>query len=141
MPSAHLSPIAVADWPPPKGYVNGVVASSDCRVLHVAGQIGWKPDGTFPSADLVQQFALALDNVLAVLDAAGGTATDIAAMTIYVTDIAAYRTRLGDIGQVWRARMGRHYPAMALVAVTALVEPAACVEVQAVAHLRPEGVT
>ena len=126
--------VVVTDWPRPKGYSNGRIGAG--RVLHVAGQIGWTPDGVFPSRDLIGQFGIALDNVLAVVRAARGQPTDIASMTVFVTDIPAYRARQRELGPVWRARMDRHYPAMALVGTTALVEPEALVEIQAVAYLR-----
>lgn len=125
--------VVVTEWPPPKGYANGRIGRG--RALHVAGQIGWDTTGTFTARDLVAQFGKALDNVLAVVRAAGGAPTDIATMTVYVTDIDAYRGAGAALGPVWRERMGRHYPAMALVAVTALVERAAVVEIQAVAYL------
>ncbi|MCA9680004.1 MAG: RidA family protein [Kofleriaceae bacterium] len=125
--------VTVDAWPPPRGYVNGAVGTG--RTLHVAGQVGWLPDGSFPHADLVGQFGLALDNVLAVVAAAGGAPTSIASMTVYVTDADEYRRTVRALGPVWRERMGRHYPAMALVAVAALVETGAKVEIQAVAYL------
>ncbi len=125
--------VVVAEWPPPRGYANGRIGEG--RVLHVAGQIGWDEQGRFVGSDLVTQFGKALDNVLAVVRAAGGTAEDIAAMTVFVTDIEAYRNAGKELGVVWRARLGRHYPAMALVAVTHLVERQAKVEIQATAHL------
>jgi enamine deaminase RidA (YjgF/YER057c/UK114 family) len=116
----------------PKGYANGRIGYG--AVLHVAGQVGWV-DGTFRANDLVGQFAQALDNVLAVLKAGHGHVDDIAEMTIYVTDIAAYRAARKELGPIWRARTGNHFPAMALVAVTALVEAEAVVEIQAIAYL------
>ena len=122
-----------AGWPAPRGYANGAVV--DGRVLFTAGQVGWEVDGTFASDDLVPQFARALDNVLAVVTAAGGTARSIASMTVYVTDVAAYRASTRELGRAWKERMGDHFPAMALVGVAALVEPRACVEIQAVAEL------
>lgn len=125
--------VEVPGWPRPKGYANGVVGQG--RVLFVAGQIGWTPEGQFVARDLVGQLDQALANVLAVVRAAGGDAEHVASMTIYVTDIEAYRQSLPAIGGVWRARMGKVFPAMALVAVTALVEPEAVVEVQAQAIL------
>lgn len=131
--SARVEPVVVAAWPPPRGYANGMIGTG--RVLFVAGQIGWDATGRFAGPDLVAQFDQALANVLAVVAAAGGAATDLASMTVYVTDIAAYRAAGKALGAAWRARLGRHYPAMALVAVTALVEPAACVEIQAHAIL------
>lgn len=132
-PSSVISAVVVPSWPRPRGYANGVVGTG--RVLHVAGQIGWEPDGTFSSSDLIAQFARALDNVLAVVHAAGGMPTDLASMTVYVTEIETYRARAAELGPIWRERLGRHFPAMALVAVSALVEPSAKVEIQAVAHL------
>ena len=120
----------------PKGYSDGRIGRG--AVLHVAGQVGWNREQTFVAKDLVGQFAQALDNVLAVLAAAHAHVADIAEMTIYVTDIAAYRAARRELGPIWRARMGTHFPAMALVAVTALVEPDAIVEIQAVAYLGHE---
>ena len=130
-----LTFVDVPGWPTPKGYANGTIGGG--RTLHVAGQIGWQPDGTFTTDDLLEQFAIALDNVLSVVSAAGGTPDAIAEMTIYVTEIETYRARLRELGPIWRARLGKHFPAMALVAVSALVEPRAKVEIQAVAHLPP----
>jgi enamine deaminase RidA (YjgF/YER057c/UK114 family) len=103
----------------------------------VGGQIGWTPQGVFEAKDLVGQFAQTLSNVVAVVTAAGGVATDITSMTVYVTDVVAYRAATKELGPVWKQWMGKHYPAMALVAVSALVEPEAVVEIQAIAHLEP----
>ena len=125
------------EWPPPKGYANGVVSTG--RTLHVAGQIGWDAKGAFPSRELAGQFAQALDNVIAVVRAAGGEPTDIVKMTVYVTDLPAYRSSLGAVGKAWRERLGKHFPAMALVGVAGLVEPEALVEIEAVAALGPGG--
>lgn len=128
-----VAPVVVPGWPSPRGYANGMIGRG--RVLHVGGQIGWLPDGTFPHADLVGQFGLALDNVVAVVTAAGGDVTCLASMTIFVTDLPAYRASQRALGAAWRARLGKHFPAMALVGVPGLVEPAALVEIQAVAYL------
>lgn len=125
--------IIVAEWPKPKGYSNGRIGTG--RVLHVAGQIGWNEQGVFVAKDLAGQFAQALKNVCAVVRAAGGFVDDIAEMTCYVTDIAAYRAAQKDLGPIWKEHMGRHYPAMALVGVAALVELEAVVEIQAIAYL------
>jgi enamine deaminase RidA (YjgF/YER057c/UK114 family) len=127
-----VTELVLLPGPPPKGYADGRIGRG--AVLHVAGQIGWK-DGRFEAKDLVGQFAQALDNVLAVLTAAHAHVQDIAEMTVYVTDIAGYRAARKELGPVWRARLGSHFPAMALVAVSALVEPEAVVEIQAVAYL------
>jgi enamine deaminase RidA (YjgF/YER057c/UK114 family) len=125
--------IVVPGWPAPRGYANG--RTGDGRAVHVGGQIGWDEHGAFAGAELVPQFARALDNVIAVVRAAGGAPEDIATMTVYVTDIAAYRGAQKELGAVWRPRLGKHFPAMALVAVTALVEPQAVVEIQATAYV------
>ena len=84
------------------------------------------------------QFAQTLDNILEIVQAAGGAPADIATMTVFVTDIDAYRAAQRELGGVWRERMGKHFPAMALVAVTALVEREAVVEIQSVAYLDAE---
>jgi len=130
--------VVVPGWPAPKGYSNGRIGIG--RVLHVGGQIGWNTDGKFPtrpSGDetFVAQFAQTLDNVIAVVTAAGGVVTEIAAMTAYVTDMPAYRRSRKELAAVWRERLGKHFPAMALVAVTELFEPAALVEIEAVAYI------
>jgi enamine deaminase RidA (YjgF/YER057c/UK114 family) len=119
----------------PKGYADGRTGQG--RALHIAGQIGWK-DGVFDAKDLAGQFAQALDNVLGVLAAAHAHPNDLAEMTIYVTDMAAYRAVRRELGPIWRARLGTHFPAMALVAVTELVEPEALVEIAAVAYFGDE---
>ena len=115
--------VIVETWPAPKGYANGRIGRGPA--VHVAGQIGWTPQGVFEAKDLVAQFAVALSNVIEVVHAAGGK----------VTDIEAYRAARKQLGPIWRERMQTHFPAMALVAVTALVEPDALVEIQAVAYL------
>jgi enamine deaminase RidA (YjgF/YER057c/UK114 family) len=126
-------------WPPPLGYANGICSlGRGERVLFVAGQVGWRSDGAFPSDDLGEQFAQALDNVLAVVRAAGGEPSSIARMTVYVTDLDAYRSGTRAIGQAWRVRMGRHFPAMALVGVAGLVEKRAKVEIEATCILPPD---
>ena len=125
--------VVVPAWPAPKGYSNGRIGRG--RVLHVAGQIGWTPQGVFEAKEFLGQFAQALSNVVEVVKAAGGNVTDIAEMTVYVTDIAAYRASLKQLGPIWREHMQSHFPAMALVAVAALVELEALVEIQAVAYL------
>lgn len=119
-------------WPQPRGYANGMV--TDGPLVHVGGQIGWRPDGTFPDGFLAQ-IEQALRNVLDVVEAAGGSAAGIARLTWYVTDMEAYRGALKDLGPVYRGVMGRHFPSMALVRVVELVEPEAMVEIEAVAVL------
>ncbi|HWM85339.1 MAG TPA: RidA family protein [Kofleriaceae bacterium] len=121
-------------FPPARGYSNGIVVPSG-RTMYVSGQIGWEADGSFASDDLAAQFARALDNVLAVVAAEGGGARQIAQMTVFVTDVAAYRDARAELGKIWRERFGQYYPAMTLVEITRLVEPRARVEIQAVAIL------
>ena len=125
--------VTVTEWPKPRGYSNGRTGQG--AVLHVAGMIGWDERGVFAEGGLGPQFGKALDNILAVVKAAGGVAEDIATMTVFVTDIEEYRKSQAILAPIWRERLGRHYPAMALVAVSALVEPAAVVEIQAVAYV------
>lgn len=120
-----------AEWPRPRGYANGVEASG--RIVFVAGQVGWDAEGRFPGRDLVAQTRQALSNVLRVLHEAGLGPEHVVRMTWYVTDIEAYRRAQKPLGEVWRELMGRHFPAMTLVAVTALAEPEAVVEIEATA--------
>src|SRR5207245_747941 len=111
--------IQPAHFAKPRGYANGVLSRG--RILHVAGQVGWEHDGTFASPDLVVQFARALDHVLDVVRAAGGRPEHLVSMTVYVTDLAAYKRGRSGIGAAWRERLGRHFLAMALVGVAGLV--------------------
>jgi enamine deaminase RidA (YjgF/YER057c/UK114 family) len=118
----------------PRGWTNGVLAPRDGRILFIAGQSGWRDtEGEAPG--FVEQFAVALDRTLAVLRAAGGEPTDVARMTVFVTDVVAYRDARRDLGDVWRARFGRFYPAMALLEVSGLVERGAMVEIETTAVL------
>ena len=119
----------------PRGWNHGLLAPAGGRVLFVAGQTATGPSGAIETADFAQQFALALDRVLAVVRAAGGEPSHIGRMTIYVTDIAAWRDARSELGAAWRARLGRHYPAMALVEVSGLVDAGALVEIEATAVL------
>ena len=117
----------------PRGYSHGMKGHGD--VLFVAGQIGWDRGAVLVSADLVAQFGQALDNVLDVVWAAGGSAESVARMVLYVVDKEEYRARAKDIGSEYRRRMGKHYPAMSLVEVKSLLEDGAKVEIEAVALL------
>lgn len=119
----------------PRGWNNGMLARAGGRTLFIAGQTARDGSGQVPAADFVAQFDRALGNVLAVLGKAGGQASDIGRFTIYVTDVARYRQSLEALGEVYRKRMGRHFPAMALVEVSALVDPNAMVEIEATAVL------
>ena len=119
-------------WPRPSGYSNGVVAHG--RQVFIAGQVGWNPrSGKFESAQLVDQAAQALRNVLAVLAEASGRPEHITRMTWYLTDRADYIAHLEGIGAVYRDIMGKHFPAMTAIEVTALIEAQAQVEIEATA--------
>jgi enamine deaminase RidA (YjgF/YER057c/UK114 family) len=127
MSNTVLSP---AGWPQPKGYANGIKARGE--MVFTGGMIGWDESQTFPR-DLVAQIRQALKNVASVLAAGGAGPEHVVRMTWYVTDMDEYRSSLVPIGEVYREVMGRHYPAMALVEVKSLVEPAALVEIEATA--------
>jgi enamine deaminase RidA (YjgF/YER057c/UK114 family) len=122
-------------WAPARGYSHGVVAAG--RACFIAGQIGWDPRAATPTLpeDFVGQFELALSNVLEVLAAAGGKPEQLTRLTIYVTDKREYLAALKACGSAWRKLLGRHYPAMALVQVVALLEDRAKVEIEATAML------
>jgi enamine deaminase RidA (YjgF/YER057c/UK114 family) len=117
----------------PVGYSHGIRGAGE--LLFVAGQIGWDQQGRMVSADFVDQFAQALDNVLQVVEAAGGKPESVTRMVLYVTDKREYRSRRKSIGEAYRKRMGRHFPAMTLVEVRGLLEDDAQVEIEAVALL------
>jgi enamine deaminase RidA (YjgF/YER057c/UK114 family) len=133
--STRLEIINPAELGAPKGWNNGMLARAGGRALFIAGQTARDGSGQVPAADLVSQFDRALGNVLAVLREAGGQPGDLARFTIYVTDMAQYRASLKPLGEVYRRRMGTHFPAMALVEVTSLVDRQAVVEIEATAVL------
>ena len=118
-------------WPEPRGYANGIEASG--RLVFVGGQIGWDETGRFPSADLAGQVGQTLRNVVAVLAEADAGPEHVVRMTWFITDRDAYLSGLKEIGAAYRDVMGRHFPAMAVVQVTALVEAQALVEIEATA--------
>ena len=117
-------------WPRPKGYSNGIEASG--RLVFVAGQIGWDQSGAFPDG-FAAQFRQTLDNTLAVLAEAGAGPEHIVRMTWYIVDKAEYLSAQVDIGAIWRERIGRHYPTMAVVVVKDLIEDAARIEIETTA--------
>jgi enamine deaminase RidA (YjgF/YER057c/UK114 family) len=124
-----LTTLQPAGWPRPKGYANGMAGEG--RVVLVSGQIGWDAEGKFAQG-MVAQIELALRNVLAVMAEAQGGPEHIGRLVWYVTDMPAYRACVKELGPVWRALMGRNYPAMAVIGVSELVEPEALVEIEAV---------
>ena len=119
----------------PRGYSNGVLTAPGGRLLFVAGQVGWDENQNIVGDGLVEQFDRALANVVAVVTEAGGKADQIARLTIYVTNKLDYRTRLVEIGERYRAHMGKHFPAMALVEVKSLLEDDAKIEIEGIAVL------
>lgn len=116
-------------WKAAKGYANGVAAQG--RLVFVAGQIGWTLEQTFESDDFVAQARQALANIVAIVGEAGGTAEHITRLTWFITDKREYLARLAEVGEAYRSVMGRHFPAMTMVQVTALMEDRAKVEIEA----------
>lgn len=118
---------------PARGYSNGVLAPSGGQLLFIAGQIAFDEQQKIVSQDFVEQFDRALANVIAVVSEAGGEPGHIARLIVYVTDKHEYRSSTEEVGKRWRARMGRHFPAMALVEVKGLLADGAKVEIEGIA--------
>jgi enamine deaminase RidA (YjgF/YER057c/UK114 family) len=119
----------------PRGYSNGVLAEAGGRLLFIAGQIAWNEEQQIVSDDLVAQFDRALANVITVVTEAGGRPNQIARLILYVTDKSDYQRRMKEIGERYRARMGKHFPAMVLVEVKSLLDDAARIEIEGIAVL------
>ncbi|MGW2749056.1 RidA family protein [Streptomyces sp. NPDC001450] len=119
---------------PPTGFSHAVVAAGS-RVVFLAGQTALDTDGKVTGGTLPEQFEKALTNLLTALDAAGGTPADLARVTVYATDVAAYRTHARQLGRIWQQLAGRHYPAMAVVEVVRLWDEQALVELDGFAVL------
>lgn len=124
------------NWKPAIGYSNGVAASG--RMVFTGGMVGWNADQVFESDDFAAQTAQALRNIVAVLAEANARPDHIVRLTWYVTNKAAYLASLKELGRAYKDIMGRHYPAMALVQVVALVEDRALVEIEATAVIPQE---
>jgi enamine deaminase RidA (YjgF/YER057c/UK114 family) len=124
------------NWPRPKGYANGVSARG--RMIFTAGVIGWDEDESFPEHTLHGQFARALSNTLEILAQDGAGPQHIVRMTCYVISRDEYLRERDEIGTAWREMMGPNYPAMALVEVKGLVEPAAKIEIETTAVVEEE---
>ena len=135
--SGKVEFVQVPGWPKPKGYSNGALVSGK-RTLYIAGQVGWNEREEMAQG-FVAQFAQALDNVLAVVRAAGGKPTDVVKMTVYVSDLPAYRAAQRELGQIWRERFGKHFPAMALIGIAGFVEEGALLEIESIAVLDHDG--
>lgn len=121
-------------WSPPIGYSNGVAVEGG-RLVFVAGQVGWDASQTFGSEDLVPQFEQALKNVLAVLAQAGGRPEHICRMTAYCCDKPGYLAARPALGKIWRAHMGRHFPAMSMIFVADLLDSPGKIELEATAAI------
>jgi enamine deaminase RidA (YjgF/YER057c/UK114 family) len=118
-------------WAKPRGFSNGIAAAG--KLVFVAGQVGWTGDGRWEARDFAGQFRQTIKNTLAVLAEAGGKPEHIVRMTWYVIDKQEYLAALKDVGAAYRELIGRHYPAMAVVQVGALMEDAARLEIETTA--------
>jgi len=118
----------------PRGYSNGVLTSGG-HLLFISGQIAWDKEQQLVSDDLVEQFDRALANVITVVTAAGGTTDQIARLILYVTDKDEYTRHMKEIGERYRTRMGKHFPAMVLVEVKSLLDDRARIEIEGLAVL------
>lgn len=121
----------------PRGYSNGLLVEATGRLLFISGQVGWDEQQRLTSNDFVEQFDRALGNLLTVVAEAGGAPNDVVRLIIYVTDVSEYRKRTNEVGERYRARMGKHFPAMVLVEVKGLLENGAQVEIEGTALLKP----
>ncbi|MGD0144459.1 MAG: RidA family protein [Rhizomicrobium sp.] len=120
-----------AGWPRPRGYSNGIEAEG--RIVFVAGQIGWDETEKFAAKDFAGQFRQALSNTLSVLREASAGPEHVARMTWFITSREDYMASLAALGAAWKELMGRNYPAMSVVIVAGLVEPAAKIEIETTA--------
>lgn len=118
-------------WPRPRGYANGVSATG--RTIFLAGQVGWDAQQRLVAGGLVPQARQALENIVAILACDGARPEHLVRLTWYVTDRQAYLDAAAELGSAYRAVLGRHFPAMSAVEVTALMEPGAVVEIEATA--------
>lgn len=120
-------------WLPAKGYANGMLAKDG--TLHIGGQIGWDANKQFTSDTFIGQMRQALSNIRAIVEEAGGTVEDVTRLTWFVTDKEEYLAAQAEVGRAYREVFGKHFPAMSMVVVAALVEDEAKVEIEATAHL------
>jgi enamine deaminase RidA (YjgF/YER057c/UK114 family) len=118
-------------WARPRGYSNGIAARG--RLVFIAGQVGWTGAGKWEALDFAGQFRQALANILAVLGEAGGGPGHLVRLTWYVLDRQEYAAALKEVGAAYRDLMGRNYPTMTVVQVSALVEDQARLEIEATA--------
>lgn len=118
-------------WPRPNGYSNGIVAEG--KMVFTAGVVGWDKNGQFAAEDLAGQFEQVLVNTIAILAEADARPADIVRMTCYLTSRDDYTAQIAQIGAAWRKHMGKSFPTMAVIEVSALVEPQALVEIETTA--------
>ena len=123
-------------WARAKGFSNGIAASG--RLVFIAGQVGWTGEGKWQARDFAGQFRQALANIIAVLQEAKGRPEHIVRLTWYVLDKREYLAALKEVGAAYRELMGRHYPTMAVVQVSGLVEDEARLEIEATAVIPEE---
>lgn len=117
----------------PSGYANGLLTEAGGRLLFIAGQIAWDETHKIVSDDFVEQFDKALENVMTVVSEAGGKASEVARLVIYVINKHEYLDNIKTVGERYRKHMGKHFPAMVLVQVAGLVDDAAKVEIEGIA--------
>ena len=124
-------------WKQPKGFANGIAAEG--RLVFLAGQVGWNAAQTFDSEDFVAQARQALANIVALVAEAGGKPEHVTRLTWFVIDKKDYLSHLRELGDAYRAVMGRHFPVMSVVQVVALMEAHAKVEIEATAVIPAPG--
>jgi enamine deaminase RidA (YjgF/YER057c/UK114 family) len=136
---SDLFPVNPATLGKPSGYNNGMMAPAGASALEIAGQVAWDNAHRIVTKDFVGQWDQTLRNFLDVVKHAGGGPEHVAEMTIFITDKQAYLDNTKKLGEVWRALMGKNYPAMACVVVAGLVEEGAQVEIKGTAYLPGKG--
>lgn len=119
------------NWKAAKGYANGIAAEG--RTVYLGGQVGWNADQEFETDDFVGQVEQSLENIVAILAEADAGPQNIVRLTWYILDKQEYLSRLHDLGAAYRRVLGRHFPAMSMVEVNALIEDRAKVEIEATA--------
>jgi len=125
--------ISPQGWSPAKGYANGMLAKDG--TLYVGGQIGWTAEQVFETHDFIGQMEQALQNIVAVVEEAGGKIEDITRLTWFVIDKSEYVARQKEVGDVYRRVLGRHFPAMSMLVVAGLIEDEALLEIEATAYI------
>jgi enamine deaminase RidA (YjgF/YER057c/UK114 family) len=124
-------------WTAPIGYANGISVPAG-RIVFIAGQVGWNAQQKFQSEEIAPQFEQALKNVLAVLAAGGGQPEHICRITAFCCDKPAYLAARPQLGKIWRALMGKHYPCMSMIFVADLLDNPGKIELEATAVIPPE---